>query len=224
MDAIAATNRLNAQVMPGEPTVIPHGVDTDIFLPAAQAPHAKVVACVGRVRPKKGTAEFVSAMCHLLPSHPDWAAVIVGRIDDEAYADVMRNEINSKNLQDRITFLPARAVETMPDFYRDMSLLVTPSHLEGFGLTPIEAGASGVPCVATRDVGCFNEAIVEGLTGGLATCGDSADFARAIEPFLADDGFRAQASIAARAHVEKHFSIEAEAEALNALCTRVLDE
>ena len=55
----------------------------------------------------------------------------------------------------------------MPDiklWYRRISLYVAPSRNEGFGLTPLEAMASGSPVVAS-DAGAYADLIVEGETG-----------------------------------------------------------
>ena len=44
----------------------------------------------------------------------------------------------------------------MPRWYQALDLLVAPQRWEGFGLTPLEAMACGVPVIATT-VGAFDE-------------------------------------------------------------------
>src|SRR6202163_3548987 len=92
MDAINATSAISASFLKRKATVIPHGVDTDIYAPPqdraaafaeAQLPGRYAIGCFGRVRAQKGTDVFVDAMCRLLPRYPDFTAVIGGGIVPE---------------------------------------------------------------------------------------------------------------------------------------------
>lgn len=217
MDRVLATNPLNAAAMPVAAQVIPHGVDTGLFSPGRAAQNPRLIACVGRVRPRKGTAEFARAMCSLLPDRPGWQALIVGRVDDAAYAGAIGRTIAQARLDARVRFIDELALDRMPDFYRSLSVLVAPSLLEGFGLTPFEAAACGVPCVTSAGVGNFDELVIAGETGERAEPGDAEGLAAAIGRLMDDDDYRRRAGAAARARVAERFSIDAEAEALVAV-------
>jgi mannosyltransferase len=87
MDAVIATSGQSASFLTVPSTVIMHGVDTVRFRPAADRTAEWVatgpggqfgIGVFGRVRHQKGTDLFVEAMCRLLPTRPDWTAVIVG--------------------------------------------------------------------------------------------------------------------------------------------------
>src|SRR3954453_6503162 len=89
MDAIIAISDLSASFLKVKATVIPHGVDTDVYAPPADRtaafaetalPGRYAIGCFGRVRAQKGTDVFVDAMCRLLPRYPDFTAVIVGQV------------------------------------------------------------------------------------------------------------------------------------------------
>ncbi|WP_442872605.1 glycosyltransferase family 4 protein [Cognatishimia sp. SS12] len=230
MDAIVATNAKNAAVMPGTPVIISHGVDTDSFRPGTadvfDAQGQKLIGCFGRVRAKKGTDVFVSAMCELLPDHPEFDAVILGRIapDHRKFADDLKAQIARAGLTERIRFAEELPVTEMPRAYQSLDLYVAPSLLEGFGLTPLEAMACGVPTVASRDVGTFNDQIQDGHTGALFPAGDSQALASALRPYLSDAALREKSSIAARAHVMAEFSLQKEAGALIDLYQKLLNE
>src|ERR1700759_4522140 len=95
MDAIIATNDISASFLKREATVIPHGVDTDLYTPPADRaaafaeaglPGRYAIGCFGRVRAQKGSDVFVDAMCRLLPRFPDFTAVIVGAVAVEQTA------------------------------------------------------------------------------------------------------------------------------------------
>ncbi len=215
MDRVIATNSLNAAVMPGHATIIPHGVDTVHFSPATEhVGETRIIGCIGRIRPRKGTDTFVRALCALLPDRPGWEGQVIGRIDDAPFAKGLQDEIAAAGLQGRIHFVDEYPIDKMPDLYGSLSLLVAPSHLEGFGLTPFEAAACGVPCVASQGVGAFDDLVIPGETGERANAGDAAGFAAAMARLVNDPDYLHRAGAAARARVVENFSIEREAEAL----------
>lgn len=226
-DGVVATS---ANVRPRDDApmsiVVPHGVDTDVFHPDwDRAPNAQNrVACVGRVRSAKGTQDFVRALCAVLPSRPDWSAVILGRVDDADFAEGLRSDLEAAGVLDRVRFDDGVPVSTMPDFYRTLDLLVAPSHVEGFGLTPIEAAGCGVPAIATRGVGGFDDAIVHGESGALFDKGNVDDLAQQLATFMDDDVLRANAEKAARDHVVARYAIDVEARTLCAFYERVLTQ
>jgi phosphatidylinositol alpha-1,6-mannosyltransferase len=81
-------------------------------------------------------------------------------------------------------------VEDMPAFYAGLSVFVLPSRVEGFGLVAAEAGACGLPVVAT-DTSSLPEIVVDGLTGRLVPVDDAAALAAAVGG-LVDDPVRAR--------------------------------
>ena len=110
----------------------------------------------------------------------------------------------------------------MPRWYQALDLFVAPQRWEGFGVTPLEAMACGVPVVATT-VGAFDELVVDGETGRLIPPGDVERMRVAVAGVLSSPDTLRRWSVAARRRVEEEFRIEDEAAALNALYRRVLD-
>src|ERR1700726_3618721 len=113
MDAIIATNDISASFLKRAATVIPHGVDTDIYVPPADRgaafaqtglPGRYAIGCFGRVRAQKGSDVFVEAMCRLLPRYPDFTAAIVGAITPEqmVFANDLKKRIEAAGLGSRI--------------------------------------------------------------------------------------------------------------------------
>ena len=91
-------------------------------------------------------------------------------------------------LADRIRFLPEVPVDQVAGWYGALDLYVAPQRWEGFGLTPLEAMACGVPVVATT-VGAFEE-IVTPETGALVPPGDVDAMTRAVAELILDGGFQ----------------------------------
>ena len=230
MDAVVATSRQAASFLERPATVIPHGVDAQAFRPAEDRgalrealalPPGLWVGCFGRIRPQKGTDVLVEALLALMPERPDLRVLIVGRADDAAFAAGLRERIAGAGMADRFRWAEHLSWEALAERYRAMDLYAAPQRWEGFGLTPLEAMASGVPVVAT-EVGAFPDLILDGGTGALVPPGDAAAMAAAMAALLDDDARREGMGRAARAHVESRHAIEAEALALEAVYREIL--
>ena len=233
MDAVVATSRKSARYLERASLVIPHGIDTERFRPPADRPALRralglpdrmLVGCYGRIRRQKGTDVFVDAMLEVLPRHAGMTALVMGRATPKhrLFLQGLREKVARAGLEDRVLFLPEAPVAEMARWYQALDLLVAPQRWEGFGLTPLEAMACGVPVIATT-VGAFDELVVEGATGRLIPPGDVERMGAAVEAVLASPGTLPQWSAAARRHVEEGFRIEDEAAALNALYRKLLD-
>jgi glycosyltransferase involved in cell wall biosynthesis len=95
--------------------------------------------------------------------------------------------------------------EGLPEYYAAMDVLCLPSYREGLGLTLLEAGAMGLPCVATRVTGCV-DAVVAGTTGQLVTPGEADALCSALLAYANDPGLRSSHGAAARARVRAKFN------------------
>lgn len=226
MDAVVATSAKTAAYLTVPNSVVLHGIDTDRFSPPADKADSvravgldraqNYVGCFGRVRHQKGTDLFVDAMIALLPSRPGWTAIIAGRttVEHQSFEAELRSRIEAAGLTDRIRFVGEHT--DIQRWYQALSLFVAPQRWEGFGLTPIEAMACGVPVVAA-DVGAFSELVVDGKTGAVVPPDDLAAMTAAVAPFMDDGAMRATAGIAALAHVRENFPLEREVRQLRAV-------
>lgn len=232
-DALIATSPQAASYLQRPAEVILHGVDLDTFRPAADRaamrralgldPEAVLVGCFGRIRAQKGVDLLVEAALRLLPDRPAVQVVLTGRVtaEHEGFAAGLRARIDAAGLGDRIRFIGERPWDEIVALYPCLDLFVAPARWEGFGLTPLEAMAAGVPVVAAR-VGAYEALIAEGETGSLVPPGDAEALTSAMARWLDDPEGRAAAGRAARAHVAVHHGIEAEARAIVAVYRRLL--
>ena len=233
MDAVIATSAKTAGYLQRPSTVIHHGIDMGSFAPAADKAearravglpdHLRMIGCFGRIRAQKGTDVFVDALIRVLPDHPGWGGVVLGRATGAhtAFFAEQRAKVEKAGLADRILFPGEVATSDITRWYRALDLYVAPQRWEGFGVTPLEAMACGVPVVATR-VGAFEELVAEGQTGAIIPPSDVPAMAEAVVAFvqLGDSGRVAMAE-AARRHVVENHSIETEAETINAVYEEV---
>lgn len=223
MDAVIATSRKTAAYLSVPNTVVMHGIDTDRFHPPADRaeaarelgldPNRLHVGCFGRLRHQKGTDLFVDAMIELLPRHPQWSAVVAGRATPEhkGFEAGLRERVEKAGLADRILFVGEHT--DIERWYPPLSLFIAPQRWEGFGLTPLEAMASGVPVVAT-DVGAFSELIEDGVTGTLIPRDDLGAMVAAAERWMGDDAGLEKAGEASLDHARARFPLAGEARRL----------
>lgn len=229
MDAVVATSRRSGSFLQVPHVVVMHGIDTERFHPpsgsaddlaAAGLGGKFAVGCFGRVRHQKGTDLFIDAMISLLPEYPDWTAVITGRVTGEhrEFAKDLRRRVEKAGLSERIVFLGE--VDDIKSWYRRLTLYVAPSRNEGFGLTPLEAMASGTAVVAS-DAGAYAEMIEEGRTGSVVPAGDGEALTAAIRRYLRDPALASRHGRNALAFVRENFGLKREADGLAGVYERV---
>jgi mannosyltransferase len=217
MDHVVATSAKTGSYLQVPHTVVMHGIDTARFHPAESRKHPRLrIGCAGRIRHQKGTDLFIDALIALLPRYPDWEGEAIGRVtaEHEGFARELREKIAAAGLSDRLRL--ADETTEIDAWYRGIDLYVAPSRTEGFGLTPLEAMASGVAVIA-GNVGAYPEIIVSSETGAVVPTGDRAAYVAAIEPYLADPGLARRHGENALAHVRSKFDIGNEVDGLNAV-------
>jgi mannosyltransferase len=221
MDAIIATSDISASFLKVQATVIPHGVDTDIYVPPADRgaafaqtglPGRYAIGCFGRVRAQKGSDVFVEAMCRLLPRYPDFSAVMIGAITPEqmVFASDLKKRIEAAGLQSRIVITGELTIEEVQRWYQRLTIYAFTSRNEGFGLTLIEAMSAGAALVASR-AGAAELVVEDGVTGMLAPPGDVDALVAALEPLMRDPASATAMGERGRARVLEKFSLNAEA-------------
>ena len=164
-------------------------------------------------------------MIRLLPKYPEWTAVVTGlmAVEEAAFVSDLKRRIADTNMENRIALLGERPQDEVPLWFRRVSLYVAPMRNEGFGLTPLEAMASGAAVVATR-TGAAPYLVAEGVTGEIVPTDDLEALIAAIEPFLADPTRTAAFGRAGREKAVTQHSLANEAAALNAVYEQMWKE
>jgi mannosyltransferase len=232
MDAVVATSAKAAAYLDRPATVVMHGVDCGIFHPAPDRgalrrelglPDGLLIGCFGRIRAQKGVDLLVDAALRLLPSRPRVHLIFTGRVTDDQrdfHAGLMER-VAAAGLSDRIRFLGELTWADVVRHYQTLDLFVAPARWEGFGLTPLEAMACGVPVVAAR-VGAFDTLLLDGDTGSLVPPDDANALTTALQSWIDTPVRLAAAGATARAHMLEHHRIETEAETLVSIYRNLL--
>jgi mannosyltransferase len=230
-DAVIATSDRSAKLVDLPCEIIPHGVDTDLFTPPqdrARAlaetglPGKYAIGLFGRIRYSKGTDLFVRAMIELLPKYPNYIAVMTGfcKPEDRQFKAELERLIAGADLEDRILFLGQLTNGDVRRWYQRVSLCVAASRQEGFGLTPLEAFASGAPAL-TSNAGAW-PGFVDDEVGGRFETGRLESLVKALDVLMADPERLQRLGVAARQRAVERHSIQHEAQAINAAYQRLI--
>lgn len=232
MEEIITPTAAAAAYLTRSATVIPHGIDpTRFFRPENRArewakkklPGRYGIGLFGRIRPDKGTREFVEAAIQVLKKNPDWTVVIFGKTTPEniRFERDLRSLIKKAELENRIIFMGfIQDSEAIPRWLRALSITACTSHNEGFGLSCIEAMASGCPVIATQ-TGVWPEIIQHEKNGILIPAKDSEALAQAFDRLIQNPEQREALANEASTTVLNHYQIKDEAEGIQTVYQRV---
>ncbi|HEX8205612.1 MAG TPA: glycosyltransferase family 4 protein [Solirubrobacteraceae bacterium] len=180
------------------------------------APEDLVLSLIATLRPEKAHDVAIATVVRLRERGLPARLIVVGdgpsRHDVRAAADAAGDGavIRTGFRDDVMAVLAATDV-----------LLHAPRY-DALPTTVIEAGAAGVPCVATR-VGGIPEIVEDGVTGTLVGAPPEAEaLAAALQPLLTDAELRARMGSAARERFEREFSAPGWAARLRALYEEVV--
>jgi D-inositol-3-phosphate glycosyltransferase len=187
---------------PDQITVIPCGVDTDLFHPMDQRAARErlglspspLLLYVGRLTPIKGIETLLGAVRLLTveKGRRDLILLVIGGDTDEpenGHVAFLRRRVDLLGLGGVVRFLGPQPQERLRLYYAAAHLTVMPSYYESFGMVALEAMACGSPVVASR-VGGLTTTVRDGVTGFLVPDGDVHALADRLGHVLADPEMR----------------------------------
>jgi len=150
--------------------VIYNGVDTERFRPGNRelrehygwSDEHVVFGIVANFIPYKKHVDFIRAAALIAKSNPNARFVMVG--EDRGILEALKNQIHETGLEQLFTIIPG--MRDPERLYRALDAYLCTSQTEGLSNVLLEAGACGVPVVATR-VGGNPEIITDGHNGFL---------------------------------------------------------
>ena len=191
--------------------VIPNFIDPARYDRARHAPDIraqlgaagrKVLLHVSNFRPVKRVRDVVRTFARVHAQLPS-ALVMVG---DGPERDDAEDEARGLGVERDVHFLGK--IERVEPLLASADLFLLPSDRESFGLSALEALASGVPVVGCR-VGGLPEVVRDGETGVLCEVGDVEAMGAAALAILRDEGRWARMGAAAAADARARFARDA---------------
>ncbi len=200
----------------GKPVfVVPYGIDIDQFAPAKlpdslssgpgrSAPVGRdgpVLASVKGLHHKRGFRFLIEALPSVIERHPGAVLILAG---DGPERERLEQQVRSLGLADRVQFLGNVDHEQVPELLRQVDVYVQPSLTESFGVSAIEASATGIPVIATAVEG-GRDIVRHGETGLLVPPSSSSALADAIIQLLDDPALRESMGAAGRRFVTERY-------------------
>lgn len=166
-------------------------------LPAERISGMRILTEISRTDRTKRKDIVVEAFSRLARDWPDILLAITIDSRQEDIAAELLQQIERSGVEERVVVL-GNVAPHVPALLRSSYLYITPSEMEGFGMSIQEAAACGVPAVSSDLVPFAVEYL--GSTGAwVVPHGDTDSFVRATESLLRDDKLRGRMGRAARA-------------------------
>jgi colanic acid/amylovoran biosynthesis glycosyltransferase len=199
------------------------GVDIDRFRPLGRPAGERFILSVARHTEQKGVDALIRAFGRIAMRFPDVDLVQVGTGPVTA---ALRQIVAQLGLTQRVRFIGAQSHDAVRELMQRATVLALTSQTpatgqqEALGLALNEAGACGVPVVATRHGG-MPEAVLDGETGILVPERDDAAIASALTTIIDDRALAARMGARGRAFVGDVFNLRTQTAALEDLYDRV---
>jgi glycosyltransferase involved in cell wall biosynthesis len=208
---------------PAKLSIIPNGIDVERYGRIAHKDHTRpTVALIGRVVPIKDVKNYLRAVQLLMRSLPDIRAFILGPMDEDPdYAQECHDMVDYFGLREVVEFTGR---VTIDDYLPEIDVLMFSSISEAQPLTILEAGACGIPVVAT-DVGACAELLLGkedetlklGAGGIVVPLANTQALAEGALKLLTDREFHDQCGAALKARIATYYNKKDQHEAYRAL-------
>lgn len=163
-----------------------------------------IMLSLGRLAKQKNFATIIKLMPSLLFDFPNLKYIIAGAGPEK---DNLAELVDNLNLKNNVKFAGQLANDDYNKiiYYKMADLFVSVSSVpEGFGITYLEAQASGLPVVASK-IGGSAEAVLDQQTGILVDPDNLSEIKKALVELLSNKNKRISYSQAGRKRVQEEF-------------------
>lgn len=171
---------------------------------------------VGRFESRKGIDVLLNIIPSLMEKYMNIKFTLIGNdtiIEKNiSYKDDFINNNQTKEWFSRIHFLGRVSEDDLKKAYHKCDIFVAPSRFESFGLIFLEAMREGKPVIGCN-AGGMPEIIIDGVTGILASPGDTQSLSDAIIHLIEDEHLRKNMGKEGRKRFIEHFTSKKMADA-----------
>ena len=174
--------------------VIYPGVDIKLFKKGVKT-KTPTLLYLGRLKPYKNVEVLINSFKNISGKFPT-AKLLIAGWGDFGYFETLKKLTLKLKLQKKIVFLGKVSEESKMKLLSSSWIFLQPSMVEGWGITVIEANASGTPVIAS-DVNGLRDSVLNGETGLLVSPDSKKAIEDAVILLLSDKKLREKLSIAA---------------------------
>lgn len=188
------------------PRVIHNGLDAAAFVATSRTtrlPDQRSILNVAKFEEKKGQDVLVKAFAAIADEYADVDLVLVGATDKALTS--LKELCIYKGIEGRVHFFPDIPHNQVADYFRRATIFALPSRQEPFGIVLLEAGAFGLPVVASR-VGGIPEILTDGDTGRLVAPDNPDELALCLRSLLDVPAAAQELGLRLKHHVETNFT------------------
>lgn len=208
---------------PGDYTIIPNGIDTNLFrpdvpVPAELADGRPRILFMGRIEPRKGLKYLLMALPEIVRRVPDVELLVVGTgLLGYSYRHYLSHEVEG-----RVRWVGLVPGEARPGYFAASRVFCSPAvGNESFGIVLLEAMASARPVVAS-DIAGYRTVMQDGIQGLFHAPCDPAALAAAVVRLLEDPALCQRMGAAGRERAAA-FAWPAIAAGVEALYTELIE-
>jgi phosphatidylinositol alpha-mannosyltransferase len=170
-------------------TIVPNGIDTDVFNPHVARPAAlrtdvPVILFLGRFDPRNGLTTLIESFKKVRGRNREAQLVVVG--DGPLRKHYFRAAAGDPD----ITFVGS-VLHERPNYYAHSAMYACPTTKASFGITLLESMACETPVVCS-DIYGFRDVVRHEREALMVRCGDRDDLADALVRLLDDETLRAR--------------------------------
>lgn len=195
--------------------IITPGIDPQKFAVMAKNEQPTLLY-FGRLKPYKSIDVVIRAMPELIKKIPNIRLLIAGEGESR---DSLGELVKELQLQNYVKFVGKVSEKERSTLMAQAWVVVQPSKIEGWGITNIEANASGTPVVAANVAG-LRDSVIDQQTGFLVKWGNVTEFAAKIEELILNHDLRKKFEQNGLAWAEK-FSWDRSADQLEKVINRL---
>ncbi|MBN1199455.1 MAG: glycosyltransferase [Bacteroidales bacterium] len=195
-DKVLSTSKImakeTAKYINREIEVIPFGTDINLFKPQPVDSlfHKDdiVIGAIKALEPIYGLSYLIKAFKRVKENNPQLQLklLLVGSGHEEK---MLKQLVNDLSIQNDVVFTGKIEYSDVPRYHNMISIYVALSTQESFGVSIIEAQATGKPVVVSN-IGGLPEVVVDGLTGIVVEPKNPEEAARALESLIHDNHLR----------------------------------
>jgi glycosyltransferase involved in cell wall biosynthesis len=191
---------------PKEIEVVPWGINSSHFYPKVRHNNQKVIKLGFAKKLHKLSGPDVALKAFKYACERFNNKLLLRIAGDGPMISHLKNEAAKMGIADHIEWIGWLAsTKSLREFYQSIDVFLMPSRRESYGVAALEAGASGLPVVASN-FGGIPEIVIHGETGLLVTSENWVEFGEAILTLAKNQELRIKMGRNARLRAENEFN------------------